>query len=101
MAVMFPSDKLEQRAIARALRTVQEAKEARQRELTLERERKAALMEFLFTHGTRGEPRKQTEIGGIPESWQVMQLRETVKFTSGSSRPSDMVERADSARTVP
>jgi type I restriction enzyme S subunit len=45
--------------------------EARQRELALERERKAALMEHLFTHGTRGEQTKQTEIGEIPESWQV------------------------------
>ena len=64
----------EQRTIARALRTVQEAKEARQRELGLERERKAALMQHLFTHGTRGEARKQTEIGEMPESWQVVKL---------------------------
>lgn len=64
----------EQRAIARALRAVQEAKEARQRELALESERKAGLMEFLFTHGTRGEPTKMTEIGKIPESWRVISL---------------------------
>lgn len=64
----------EQRAIAHALRAVQDAKEARQRELELERERKAALMEHLFTHGARGEARKQTEIGEMPESWQVVKL---------------------------
>jgi len=64
----------EQRAIARALRAVQEAKEARQHELSLERERKAALMDLLFTHGTRGEPTKATEIGKIPEAWQVERL---------------------------
>jgi type I restriction enzyme S subunit len=39
----------EQQAIARALDAVQKAKEARQRELALERERKAALIEYLFT----------------------------------------------------
>ncbi len=66
----------EQRAIARALRSVQEAKEARRRELALERERKAALMQHLFTHGTRGEPTKQTEIGEMPESWEVVKLGE-------------------------
>ncbi len=66
----------EQRAIARALRAVQEAIQARRRELALERERKAALMEQLFTKGTRGEPTRQTEIGEIPESWQVMKLRD-------------------------
>jgi len=38
----------EQRAIARALRTVQAARDARMRELALERERKASLMERLF-----------------------------------------------------
>ena len=61
----------EQRAIALALWTVQQAKEARRREAALERERKAALMEYLFTHGTRGEATKQTEIGEMPESWGI------------------------------
>jgi type I restriction enzyme, S subunit len=65
---------IEQCAIARALDAVQRSKEARQRELVLERERKAALMEYLFTHGTRGEPTKQTEIGEIPESWQTPKI---------------------------
>lgn len=64
----------EQRAIAHALRIVQQARAARQRELLLERERKAALMEHLFTHGTRNEPRQQTEIGEMPGSWRVVQF---------------------------
>lgn len=64
----------EQRAIAHILQTIQEAKFTRQREIELERERKAALMDFLFSHGTKGEPRKQTEIGEIPESWEVVRL---------------------------
>lgn len=53
----------EQKAIAHTLRTIQKAKETRHRELELEWERKAALMQYLFTHGTRNELRKQTEIG--------------------------------------
>ncbi len=73
----------EQRAIARTLRAVQEARELRQKELQLERERKAALMQHLFTHGTRSEARKQTEIGEMPESWQVVKLAELC--TNGSS----------------
>jgi type I restriction enzyme S subunit len=64
----------EQRAIARALKAVQAARDARRRELELERERKAALMEHLFTKGTRGEPTKMTEIGEMPESWEVVEL---------------------------
>lgn len=68
----------EQRAIARALRAVQGAREARLRELALERERKAALMEHLFTHGTRGEATKMTEIGEMPESWEIVSLGEII-----------------------
>lgn len=67
----------EQRAIAQALGAVRRAEERRQRELALERERKDALMEYLFTRGTRGEATKQTEIGEMPESWQVARLGET------------------------
>ena len=66
----------EQRAIASVLGAIQDAKLARQKEIALERERKAALMDVLFSHGTKGEPRKQTEIGEIPESWEVVQLKE-------------------------
>ena len=44
----------EQRAIAHVLQTIQEAKSTRQRELTLEHERKAALMDYLFSYGTEG-----------------------------------------------
>ncbi|MHC5827831.1 MAG: restriction endonuclease subunit S, partial [Nostoc sp.] len=75
----------EQKTIAHNLRTIQKAKETRQRELELERERKAALMQYLFTYGTRNEPRKQTEIGEIPESWQVLKLGQISQITSGGT----------------
>ena len=71
----------EQRAIAHVLQTIQEAKSTRQRELALERERKAALMDYLFSYGTKDEPRKQTEIGEIPESWEVVRLETVLETT--------------------
>ena len=77
----------EQRAIAHILHTIQEAKFTRQREVTLERERKAALMDFLFSHGTKGEPRKQTEIGEIPESWETVCFADAAIFTK---KPKDL-----------
>lgn len=77
----------EQRAIAHILRAVQTAREARQREVALERERKAALMAHLFTHGTRGEPTKQTPIGEIPESWEVKPLGSIATFRRGVDLP--------------
>lgn len=77
----------EQKAIAHVLQTVQKAKETRQRELTLERERKATLMEYLFTHGTRDEPTKQTEIGDLPESWTLSPFGEVVEIGGGQVDP--------------
>jgi type I restriction enzyme S subunit len=73
----------EQQAIAKVLRAVQEAKEAWKQELRLERERKAALMQYLFTHGTRGETRKSSSLGEIPESWKITQLSELIDVTHG------------------
>src|SRR6266487_1360334 len=66
----------EQHAIAKVLRTMYKAILLRRDELELGRERKAALMEYLFTHGAHNEPIKRTEIGEIPESWQVVRLGE-------------------------
>ena len=73
----------EQRAIAHVLQTLQEAKSTRQRELALERERKAALMDRLFSYGTKGEPRKQTEVGEIPESCEVVDLGDLIDVKHG------------------
>ena len=75
----------EQRAIARILRAVHAAREARQREVSLERERKAALMAHLFTHGTRGEPTKQTPIGEMPVSWSIKTLGGLSQVMSGGT----------------
>ena len=35
-------------------------------------------MAHLFTHGTRGEPTKQTPIGEMPVSWEVVELGEII-----------------------
>ena len=91
----------EQRAIAHILQTIQEAKFTRQREILLERERKSALMDHLFSHGTKGEPRQQTEIGEIPESWEVTKLGDIIKLKSGLSRPKDMESKPNPKQNVP
>jgi len=73
----------EQMAISTTLRTIQTAKETRQKELALEREKKAALIDYLFTYGTRNEPRKQTELGEIPESWDLVKIEEVFETQLG------------------
>jgi len=70
----------EQRTIAASLLAIQDAQAARRRELALERERKAVLMHHLFTHGTRGESTKQTEIGEMPENWQAVKLADASQY---------------------
>ena len=75
----------EQRAVARLMDTMQRTKQTRQRELNLEHERKAVLMEYLFTHGTRAKPTKSSEVGEIPENWKVEQLGALAKLVSGGT----------------
>jgi len=77
----------EQHAIAHILRAVQAARGARHHEVTLERERKAALMAHLFARGTRGEPTKQTPIGEMPASWEVQKLGGHVAIKGGKRLP--------------
>lgn len=64
----------EQKKIAHILSTVQRAIEAQERIIQTTTELKKALMHKLFTEGLRSEPQKQTEIGPIPESWEVVEL---------------------------
>ncbi len=79
---------LEQRAIAKALLAAQEAKKTREQEVALEQERKAALMQELFIYGTRGEPRKKTPIGELPQSWRVVRLGDKgVAHTTSGGTP--------------
>ena len=74
----------EQKKITHVLSTVQRAIEAQERIIQTTTELKKALMHKLFTEGTRGEPQKQTEIGLIPESWEVITLGELCGKPNGA-----------------
>jgi type I restriction enzyme S subunit len=73
----------EQKKIAHILSTVQRAIEAQERIVQTTTELKKALMHKLFTEGLRGEPHKETELGLIPESWEVIPLGEFFQVKHG------------------
>ncbi|HVB55912.1 MAG TPA: restriction endonuclease subunit S [Candidatus Acidoferrales bacterium] len=87
----------EQKKIAHVLSMVQRAIEAQERIIQTTTELKKALMHKLFTEGLRNEPQKQTEIGPIPESWEVAPLSSCAVVQTGIAKgrkidPKDAVE---------
>jgi type I restriction enzyme S subunit len=76
----------EQRRIAYVLTTVQTAIEQQARLIALTRELKSALMRKLFTEGLRKEKQKETEIGLVPEGWDVVPMQRVAKdgFQNGA-----------------
>lgn len=77
----------EQRKIAYVLSTVQKAIEQQDKLIRHTTELKKALMQKLFTEGTKGEKQKQTEIGLVPESWEVVELSKVCERVSINVQP--------------
>lgn len=77
----------EQRKIAAVLAKIQRAVELQEAILSSVRELKKSTMHRLFTHGLRGEKLKQTEIGKMPVSWNIVKAGSLFKLTSGTTRP--------------
>ena len=48
---------------------------------------KRAAMRILFTRGLRGEAQKETEIGLVPESWEIVRIGEQAKTISKGASP--------------
>lgn len=69
----------EQHAIVRALARVRDAMKLHDRSTGLAQDLKRAAMRALFTKGLRGEAQKETEIGPVPESWDVADCESAVE----------------------
>lgn len=85
----FPKpDVSEQQSISHILTLIQSAIQKQEQIIRTTTELKNALMQKLFTEGTKGEAQKQTEIGLIPESWEVKKIGDIGSNFIGGGTPS-------------
>ena len=89
----------EQRKIAAILSSVDEAIAATQAVIEQTRRVKEGLLQDLLTRGIGHTRFKQTEIGEIPEGWEVRKLYDVVKLSSGKSKPRGGLAPAPSEQT--
>lgn len=82
----------EQVGIATALRRVDEALALQTEQVRATEDIKRTTMRALFTRGLRGEAQKQTEIGPVPESWDVVPLGSLGRVGNGSTPKKDVRE---------
>lgn len=79
----------EQKKIASVLAAVHEAKEKTEGVTRAAKELKKSLMKYLFTYGpvplegAENVPLKETEIGLMPEEWEVARLGDVADFKNG------------------
>lgn len=94
--------KIEQEKIAAVLWKIQRAFEAEEKLISMARELKQSAMRQLFTRGCRGEPQKETEIGPLPESWNVRPLEELREFLQyGTSAKCDYGKNGNPVLRIP
>lgn len=81
----YPTGGDEQKAIAGVLRQTESALQKQFELLQTLQELKQAAIRELFTRGLRGEAQKETEIGLVPESWEVESLGAHHAVVSGGT----------------
>ena len=105
----------EQRIVATVLAKIQSAIEVQDKMVATLKELKSSTMAKLFREGLRGEPLKKTEIGEMPESWEVSAINKYCEkprygyTASASTKPNgpkflritDLTEEGVSWETVP
>ncbi len=75
----------EQQAISCVLSRVQDAIKVQDRSVAASQALKHAAMRTLFTGGLRGEAQKETEIGPVPEGWELARIGELFEIEQGLS----------------
>lgn len=75
--------KPEQQKIAAVLWKMQRAIATQDRLIAATRDLKQSAMQHLFTHGLRGEPLKEAQVGPIPSSWLIASLSKVARLERG------------------
>lgn len=83
----------EQRKIAMVLGKVQAAMTVEDGLVRVAWELKQAALRQLFTRGLRGESQKQTDLGPVPESWDVAKLEDCCSVLSSPMAYADLLSR--------
>ena len=78
-------DKPEQAEIGVFLRSLVYQLEQEEQALHTTQDLKRAAMQTLFTRGLRGEAQKETEVGPVPENWDVVELGTLGRIGNGST----------------
>ena len=90
----------EQRGISNSLRRVDSARSLQDAQIRVAADLKRAAMHTLFTRGLRGEAQKETEIGAMPESWELKLISDHFAVVSGGT-PSRRVQEFWTDGTIP
>lgn len=87
LLIAKPDDLEEQRAIAKVLKTADEAINATKKEIEATERLKRSLMQQLFTKGIPGRHRsfRQLRRGTVPEAWERLKLKECGLWGSGGT----------------
>lgn len=92
-ALLFPKpEKAEQDSIADILSLIQSAIQKQEQIINTTTELKNALMKKFFSEGMNGEPLKETEIGMIPQSWEVVKIGSIGKCVTGTTPKTSVSE---------
>ncbi|MXX10347.1 MAG: restriction endonuclease subunit S [Nitrospira sp. SB0675_bin_23] len=75
----------EQQAIVAVLAKIRDAIKIHEQSIALALDLKRVTMRTLCTHGLRGRSTKETEIGPVPESWELVTIGKVFKIEQGLS----------------
>lgn len=96
-ALLFPKPgKDEQKNIVKILSAIQSSILQQEKIINTVQQLKKNLLHKLFTEGINNEPQKETEIGLIPESWEVVKIGSLGTCVTGTTPKTSVAEYYDS-----